>query len=35
MKAHIILTRLSAAIFVKKLLKLIGITSKWKLDLPY
>lgn len=30
MKAHIILTGLSTAIFIKKLTKLIGIISKWK-----
>lgn len=29
MKAHIILTRLPTAIFIKKLPKLIGIISKW------
>lgn len=30
MTVHIILTRLSTAIFVKKLLKLIGNISKWR-----
>lgn len=30
MKAHIILSRLPTAIFIKKLLKLIGIISKQK-----
>lgn len=30
MKAHIILSGLSTAIFIKKLTKLIGIISKWK-----
>lgn len=30
MKGHIILTRLSTAIFIKKLTKVIGIISNWK-----
>lgn len=30
MKAPIILTRLSTAIFIKKLMKVIGIISNWK-----
>jgi len=29
-KAHIILTRLSTAIFIRKLMKLSGVISKWK-----